>query len=121
MGDERPGHGLGHAARRQRALGLARAILDRREHRLACMLTAREWRRWHLVDTNDAHHFLDDIGLTMNIRPPRWHCDFHLLALTGGEETELLERAAHVVYRHLEAGQARQLAQGEINDFFFRR
>ena len=41
FGDERPGHGLDHAARGQRALGAAGARLDRRQHRLARRVAAR--------------------------------------------------------------------------------
>ena len=68
--DKRPGHRFGHAARSQRALGLARAVLDRCQHALARMLAARKRRRRHSIDADDAHEFLDDIGLALNVGPP---------------------------------------------------
>ena len=105
LGDERPGDGFGEAARGQRALGLAGAVLDRREHGFACMRAARERRRRHAVDADDAHQFLDDVGAAMHVRPPRRHRDFHAVALAGGEEAELLQHAAHVGERQLDASQ----------------
>ena len=46
---------------------------------------------------------------------------FTRLALAGGEEAELLQHAAHLGRRQLDAGKPRQFAQGEIDDRFFRR
>ena len=111
--DERPGDGLDQAARGERALGLAGAVLDRREHGFARVVAARERRRRHLVDADDAHQFLDDVGAAMHVRPPRRHRDLHALALAGGEEAELLQHAAHVGERQLQAGEPRQFAQAE--------
>ena len=66
FGDERPGDRLDHAARGERALGLAGAVLDRRQHRLARVASPRgERRRRHAVDADDAHHLLDDVGLAV--------------------------------------------------------
>ena len=101
------------AARGERALGLAGAVLDRREHRLARVCAARKRRRRHLVDADDAHQFLDDVGAAMHVRPPRRHRDLHAFALAGGEEAELLQHAAHVGERQLEAGEPLQFAQAE--------
>src|SRR5262245_65842153 len=43
--NKRPGHGLEHAARGERALGFAGAQLNGREHRLARSLTSRSEER----------------------------------------------------------------------------
>jgi hypothetical protein len=48
--NERPGDRLDHAARGERALGLAGAQLDGREHRFARSLAAVERRRGNAID-----------------------------------------------------------------------
>ena len=40
-----------------------------------------ERRRRHAVDADDAHDLLDDVGLALDVRPPRRHRDLHALAL----------------------------------------
>ncbi len=70
LGDERPRHRFDQIARGERALGLAGAHLDRGEHRLSRLVAARKRRQRHLIDADDAHHFLDDIGLALDVRPP---------------------------------------------------
>ena len=74
-----------------------------------------------LLDADDAHDLLDDVGAALHVRPPRRHRDFDLLALAGGEEAELLQHAAHVGERQFEAGQPRQFAQREVDDLFLGR
>ena len=59
-----------------------------------------ERRRRHAVDAEDAHHLLDDIGLALDVGPPRRHRDLHALALAGDEEAEAFEHAAHLGERH---------------------
>src|ERR1044072_5715146 len=61
--DERPRHGFDHRAACERPLGAAIAQLQRREDRLARVLAPLERRQRHLVDADDAHHLLDDVGL----------------------------------------------------------
>ena len=75
--DERPGHGFGQIARGERALGLAGAVLDRRQHRLARRIAAIERSQRHLIDADDAHDLLDDIGLAFDVRAPGRHRDLH--------------------------------------------
>ena len=77
LGDERPGHRLDHAARGERALGAAGAQLHRREDRLARRVAALERRHRHLVDADDAHDLLDDVGLALHVGAPRRHRDLH--------------------------------------------
>ena len=67
FGDERPRHRLDHAAHGERALGAAGAQLDRVKDRLARIVAALERRHRHLVDADDAHDFLDDVGLAVNV------------------------------------------------------
>ena len=113
LGDERPGHRLDHAARRERALGLAGAHLDGREHRLARGLAAVERRRRDAIDAEDAHDLLDDIGLAVHVGPPRRHRDLHARAVAGDGEAERAEHALDLGQRDLEAGEARQLRRAE--------
>ena len=70
LADERPRYGLDHRASRERALGLAVAHLQRREDRLARVLATWERHRRHLVDADDAHDLLDDVGFALDIGPP---------------------------------------------------
>ena len=115
LGDERPRHRLDHAARGERALGLAGAHLHGREDRLARIGAAVERRRRHAVDADDAHDLLDDVGLAVDVRPPRRHGDLHVLVLPGDHEAEPVEHAAHFRERHVEAAEALQLRQREID------
>ncbi len=114
--DERPGDGLDQAARGKRALALAIAQLDRRQHRLARSIAAVERCRRHAVDADDAHDLFDDIGLAFDIRAPRRDRDLHGLALTRNEEAEMAEHAAHLGEADLEAGEPRQLVEREVDD-----
>jgi hypothetical protein len=41
-----------------------------REGRLARRVAALEWRHRHLVDADDAHDLLDDIGLAVHVGTP---------------------------------------------------
>src|SRR5262249_35428609 len=112
---KRPGHGLDHAACRERALGLAGAQLERREDRLARKLGALEWRRRHAIDPNDAHDLLYDVGFALHVQPPRWHRDLDLLALARNQNPKPLEDAAELWERNLDAGEPLELAQREID------
>jgi hypothetical protein len=111
FGNERPCHGFHHAARRQRALGAAGAELDRGQHRLAGVVAALERRHRHLVDTDDAHDFLDDVGLAVHIGAPRGDGDLHHRAAAGDHEAEMAEDAPHLGQRHFDARQTFDLAQ----------
>ena len=116
LGNERPRHGFHHAARRQRALGAAGAELDRGQHRLAGVVAALERRHRHLVDADDAHDLLDDVGLAVHVGAPGGHRDLHHRAAAGDHEAEMAEDAPHLDQRHVDAGQTLDLAQREIDD-----
>ena len=120
LGDERPGHGLGHAARGQRALGLAGAHLRGGQHGLARRVAAIERRRGDAIDADDAHDLLDDVGLAFDVRPPRRRRDLHALVLAGDEEAELGQHAPHLDETEIEAGEALQFAGREVDDLFRR-
>ena len=96
LGDERPRHRLDHAARGQRALGAAGAQLDRREDRLARRVAAFERRHRHLVDADNAHDLLDDVGLAVHVGAPGRHRDLHHRAGAGHHEAEMAEDALHL-------------------------
>ena len=107
-------------ARRQRALGLAGADLRRGEHGLARRVAAVERRRRDAIDADDAHDLLDDVGLALDVGPPRRRRDLHALVLAGDEEAELGQHAAHLDQIEIEAGEALQFAGREVDDFFRR-
>ncbi len=116
--DERPGDGLNQAARGQRAFGLAGPVLNCGEHRLAREFTARERRRRHAVDADNAHDLFDNVGAPVHIRPPRGHRHFHALVLADGKKSELFQNAARIGERQLQAGQSRQIAQAGSRRLF---
>ena len=68
----------------------------------------------HAVDTDDAHDLLDDVGLALDVRPPRRDRDLHGLARAGDEEAEMAEHALHFGQRHVEPGQPLHLGDREI-------
>src|SRR5262249_60095856 len=71
--NKRPGHGLEHAARGERALGFAGAQLNGREHRLARSLTSIKGRRRNAIDADNTHDLLHWVGLALDISPPWRH------------------------------------------------
>src|SRR5262249_24050022 len=113
---ERPGHRLNDAACRERTLGLASAQLHRRKDRLARLVAALERRRRHAVDPDDADDLLDDVGLAVPVRAPRRRRDLHLLALARDPKAQPLQYAAELRERNLDAGEAPELAEREIDD-----
>jgi hypothetical protein len=95
-----------HAARSQRALGAAGAKLDRGQHRLAGVVAALERRHRHLVDADDAHDLLDDVGLAVHIGAPGGDRDLHHRARAGDHEAEMGEDAPHLRQRHFDSREA---------------
>ncbi len=67
---ERPRHRFGEPANGQRALGLAGADLDRRQHGFTRIGIALERCRGHAVDADDAHQLFDDVGAAMHVGTP---------------------------------------------------
>ena len=106
---------FGEAARRQRPLGLAGAHLRGGEHRLARRVAAVERRRGNPVDADDADDLLDDVGLALDVGPPRRRRDLHAAVLAGDEEAELLQHAAHLGQVEIEAGEPLQLGGREVD------
>ena len=113
--NERPGHRLDHAARPERALGGAGALLDRGEHRLARRVAAFERRHRHLVNADNAHDLLDDIGLAVHVGPPGGHRDLHHRAAAGDHEAEMAENPFHLRKRHVDAGEPPDFGERKIN------
>ncbi len=70
LGHEGPRHSFDETPRRQGALGLAGAQLDRREHGLARIVVTRERRRGYGINAGDAYQLLNNIGTVMHIRSP---------------------------------------------------
>ena len=113
--DERPRHRLDQALCRQRALGAAGAELDGGEHRLARGVAALERRHRHLVDADNAHDLLDDVGLAVDVGSPRGHRDLHHRAAAGHHETEMAENALHLCQGHVDSGQSFDLGERKID------
>jgi hypothetical protein len=107
--NERPSDGLDHSSRCQRTFGFKGSFLDRGQHGFARVL-AREWRRWHTIDADDANDLLNDIGASVNIRAPRRHGDFHALALACGKKSQFLQHTAHVSQRQFQARKTQEVA-----------
>ena len=115
LGDEGPGDGFDQAAGRQRPLDLAGAQLEMRQHRLARGLPAVEGRRRDAVDPDDAHDLLDDIGLAVHVRAPRWRRDLYALALPGDEEAKPPQHAPKLRQGDLDPGQPGHGIEREID------
>ncbi len=117
--NERPRHGFHHAACGQRALGAAGAVLHRGQHRLAGIVAALERRHRHLVDADDAHDFLDDVGLAVHVGAPGGDGDLHHRSAAGDHEAEMGQDAARFDQRHVDSRQPFDLAQREVDDAVF--
>lgn len=92
--NEGPCHGFDEAARRERALGDTRALLQHGEHRLDDLaLDARQRRRGHAIEAGDADDLLDEIGLAADIGTPGRGCDLDPFTGTGNVEAEQVRAA----------------------------
>jgi hypothetical protein len=77
---------------------------------------ARQRRRGHLVEPDDAHHLLDQVGGPMDVGPPagRGHLDRVTLALDG--EAQRLQRGADLALLEPDAGEPLDEARPEADD-----
>ena len=75
------------------------------------VVAALERRHRHLVDADDAHDLLDDVGLAVHIGAPGRHRDLHDRAAAGDHEAEMAEDALHLGQRHFDAGEPLDLAR----------
>ena len=89
--------------------------MDLGQHRLARLLAAPERRHRHLIDADNAHDLLDDIGLAVHVATPRGDRDLHNRAAAGHHETEMGEDAPHLDRRHVDAGEPLDLGQRKLN------
>ena len=64
------------------------------------VVAAIERRHRHLVDADDAHDLLDDVGLAVHVGAPRGHRDLHHRAAAGDHEAEMAENAPDFAERH---------------------
>ena len=112
LGDERPGDRLAQRERGERALGEPRALLQQRQHRLRhAVVEPGQGRGRRAIDAGDAQNLLDDVGLHLDVRPPRRNKHppiFHAEAEAGQDRVAL--RA-----RNVDAEQSLDLAIGEGN------
>ena len=83
------------------------------------VVAALERRHRHLVDADDAHDLLDDVGLAVHVGAPGGHRDLHHRAAAGHHEAEMAEDALHFGQRHVDAGEALDLAEREIDHAVF--
>jgi hypothetical protein len=96
-------------------LGAAGAELYRRQHRLARVLAALERRHRHLINADNAHDLLHDVGLAMDVGAPRGNGNLHHRAVARHDETEMGQDAPHLGERHLDAREPLDLGQREID------
>ena len=119
MRDERPRHRLHEAARGQRPLGEARALLQGRQRRLGDGGIATGQRlRLDPVEAGDADDLLHEIGLAFHIRAPGRGENLHSVARAGHVEPEGLQRHLHLGAGEFDPGKAARLGPGEIDDTF---
>ncbi len=85
------------------------------QDRLARRVAALERRHRHLVDADDAHDLLDDVGLAVHVGAPGGHRDLHHRAAAGHHEAEMAEDALHLRQRHVDAGEALDFGQRKID------
>ena len=115
LGDERPGDGLDHPARRERALRPARAHLQRGEHRLARRIAALERRERHRSTPT-----MRTISSTMSALPSTslrhdGIATFTVSPAPATKKPRCFEHALHLGERHVEAGEALHLGDREID------
>ena len=114
--DEGPGHGLHQSAGRKRPARDAGAALHGAEFCRSKRLGLRQRRRRHLVEADDAHDLLDEVGLALDVGAPARHGDLEVLAMAGGPEAEQRQRRLHFRGRHGEAGEALHFGDREVDD-----
>ena len=105
-GNERPCYCFQHATRGQCPLGEPGADLQRGQDFPVDVAETRQRLRADLVDAVDTHHFLDEIRLAIDIRPPGWDVSSHGIAGAFGPEAEAIEDGERLVSGDLDAGQA---------------
>ena len=110
--DERPGDRLAQRKRGQRALGEPRALLHERQHRFGhAVVEPRQGRGRRAVDAGDAQNLLDDVGLDLDVRPPRRDNDRSI----ADAEAEAGQDRLALVARDVDAKQPLDFAIGERN------
>ena len=112
---ERPGHRLEHAARGERALGLAGAQLNGREHRFARGLAAIEGRRGNTVDPENTDDLLGQIGLALHVSAPRGDGHFKVLACIADCKPQPAEHAFDLAPIDLQAGEPRKFVERKVD------
>ena len=115
--NEGPGHRLDQPAGGKRALGAARAGLDRLQHRLADAGQARQRRRRNLVDADDADDLLDEVGLGGHVGAPGGNGggDEALGAVGDAGEAEMPKDFQDIADRRVDAGKTPDLGDGEVD------
>src|SRR5262249_44467294 len=93
-----------------------RAQLDGREHWLARGFAAVEGRRSNAVDAENANDLLHQVGLALDVAPPRRNGDPQGLAAVGDGEAEMAAHALGLAPVNVDTGQPRQFVERKIDD-----
>src|SRR5690606_1498640 len=104
-GNERPGDRLHHSASGQNTARPACPALPFRQNGARHAMNAWHRRRRNVIQPDDADDFLNDVRRAVDVRPPAWPGDFHLLALAVHLEAQIRENTAALVILHGHAGQ----------------
>src|SRR5665213_1658528 len=86
-----------------------------RTRRAKRALAAIERRHRHLVDADDTHDLLDDIGLAMHVGTPGGHRDLHDRTGTGHHEAEMTQDTPGFRQRDVDAGETLDFRERKID------
>ena len=114
--DERPRHRFHHAATGKRAPRAPRALLPVRQNRPRHAVAAVHRRRWNLVEAVDTDDLLDEVGRTMDVRPPRRRRHLPLRSLALHVAADRLQDGPARLRAHVDAREAPHLAEVERDD-----
>ena len=113
---EGPGDRLGHSPSRQDAARPAHAALGFSEHGARHAARAGHRRRRHLVEADDAHHLLDEVGGPVDVGPPARRRDLYRRALALDGEAQRLQGGADLLLLDVDAGELGDEARLEVDD-----
>src|SRR5215468_7692811 len=110
---EGPCDDLHEAAGRKRALSFPGAILLHGKDWLAPGNAAVERRHWHAINPDDAHNFLNDIGLAVHVGSPSRDCNFDHRTGARREEAKPAEHELELREGKFDAGKTFHLIERE--------
>ena len=113
---KRPGHRLDEAARGERALGDAGALLEQRQHAAGDGRAIAGRGSADAVDADDADDLLDEVGLALHVRRQDGGATFTRSPVPTTRKPSLLQDHRRFRPRQVEAGQALHFGPREVDD-----